>query len=308
MARIRYLKPEFFEDTRLADLSRDIRLFYAGLWCQLDRLGITENEPKILKKQIFPYDDDITASRVAEMIEELIRIGRLIRIEDRDKSYLYCPSFTRHQNFHVGEKPKHGHLVPKLAELSLAGKKPDPAPNATAPVQHGASTVQAPFDDRASTTGIGIGTETEIETGIETGTGARCLPSPSPSPSPSSSPGLLSSPGPNPADLGPPEEWPDAGPPPPAEHNRVIRGPWPDPVALPTAASSPPEPKPPRDSRPPDPPLPEQVARLRSPFAVPDDGVEPGFEFHAVCRSIWGARYHPPGEPETQDEPEEATA
>ncbi len=57
MARIRYLKPEFFSDEGLAELKFETRIAYAGLWCFADKEGRLEDRPKYLKAMIFPYDN-----------------------------------------------------------------------------------------------------------------------------------------------------------------------------------------------------------------------------------------------------------
>jgi len=57
MPRIRYLKPEFFTDEDLGDLSLEARLVFAGLWCYADKSGRLEDRPRFLKAMIFPYDD-----------------------------------------------------------------------------------------------------------------------------------------------------------------------------------------------------------------------------------------------------------
>ena len=56
MARIRYLKPEFFTDEDLATLPFETRLTYAGLWCYADKSGRLEDRPQYLKAMIFPYE------------------------------------------------------------------------------------------------------------------------------------------------------------------------------------------------------------------------------------------------------------
>lgn len=160
MARIRYIKPEFYSDTKLSDLSIVARYFYIGLFCQLDLNGICEDDPKLLKREIFPYDDEITSAKVAQLINELVEKGRLKKLSYDGKDYLFCPKFSKHQNFHKGEKGKHA--IP-FELLDMTVKIP-------APVQHGASTVQAPVQHGASTTGTGTGTGTGTETGIETET------------------------------------------------------------------------------------------------------------------------------------------
>ena len=44
MARIRYLKPDFFKDEDIKELSFEARLFYQGLWVQADREGRDQQE------------------------------------------------------------------------------------------------------------------------------------------------------------------------------------------------------------------------------------------------------------------------
>ncbi|MCJ7828729.1 MAG: hypothetical protein MUP81_03190 [Dehalococcoidia bacterium] len=56
MARIRYLKPDFFKDEDLAKLPYETRLFFAGLWGQADKAGRLQDRSERLKVEIFPYD------------------------------------------------------------------------------------------------------------------------------------------------------------------------------------------------------------------------------------------------------------
>jgi hypothetical protein len=67
MARIRYLKPEFFIDDDIAQLSYAQRLFYQGLWCHADKEGRLEDRPAQLKVQIMPYDN-INANEYLEIL------------------------------------------------------------------------------------------------------------------------------------------------------------------------------------------------------------------------------------------------
>ena len=61
MPRIRYLKPEFFKDEDIAELTFAARLFYEGLWVLADKAGRLEDRPKRFKAEIFPYDNlDVT--------------------------------------------------------------------------------------------------------------------------------------------------------------------------------------------------------------------------------------------------------
>jgi hypothetical protein len=111
MARSRFVKPEFFSDTTIAEVSTTARLFYVGLFCQFDRNGITVDDVKLLKREIFPYDDDITLKDIAKLIDELEGNKRVFRFSCDNKAYLFCPSLPRHQRFHRDEKSKHPESV-----------------------------------------------------------------------------------------------------------------------------------------------------------------------------------------------------
>jgi hypothetical protein len=155
VARIRYLKPETAEDTKLAGVSRDARLLYRDLWCHMDRQGITEDDARLIKRNIFPYDDDLSIARIDNLIIELIKIGRLFRFEWEGKKLIYCPSLAKHQKFHRDEKPKY--LISQ--DVLLASS------------QHGAGTLPKSINTIANSTGNG-----ELVTGngqlrIETGNG-----------------------------------------------------------------------------------------------------------------------------------------
>lgn len=56
MARIRTIKPQFWDDLKIGRLSRDARLLYIGLWNFADDLGVVIADPVWLKSKIFPYD------------------------------------------------------------------------------------------------------------------------------------------------------------------------------------------------------------------------------------------------------------
>lgn len=124
MARIRSIKPTFFEDTTIAELPIQTRYFYIGLWCFMDRNGACENDPKLLKKNIFPYDDSVTVQDVVKMLNELVKIKRLVERNHLNKRLLYCRTFLVHQLPHHKETPKY----PLLNELIDCPEKPGADP------------------------------------------------------------------------------------------------------------------------------------------------------------------------------------
>ena len=105
MPRIRYLKPEFFTDEDLAELSFQARLFYAGLWCHADKAGRLEDRPKYFKAVIFPYDN----TKVEKILELLCRNKRngtpfIQRYSVDGNRFLQILKWDDHQKPHNTEK------------------------------------------------------------------------------------------------------------------------------------------------------------------------------------------------------------
>lgn len=105
--RTRYLKPDFYGDTTLAQVGISARYFYAGLWTLMDRRGLCAYDPLLLKRELFPYDATIGADEIESMAAELVRIGRLKLLAADGKRWLWCPKLPAHQKFHRDERPKY---------------------------------------------------------------------------------------------------------------------------------------------------------------------------------------------------------
>lgn len=93
MARIRSLKPEFFTDEDLAELSYAARIAFAGLWVMADGHGRMEDRPKYLKTQILPYDnEDMDA-----LLNQLSERGFIVRYTVNGSRFIWIPNFRKHQ-------------------------------------------------------------------------------------------------------------------------------------------------------------------------------------------------------------------
>jgi hypothetical protein len=92
--RIRALKPGFFTNELLAELSPWHRLCFQGLWLCADREGRLQDRPKRLKAEIFPYDDlDMNM-----LLWDLTRTGFVIRYQIGAHPYLWIPTWDQHQH------------------------------------------------------------------------------------------------------------------------------------------------------------------------------------------------------------------
>lgn len=96
MARIRTIKPEFWEDEKLAKLPLHARLLFIGTWNFADDNGVLLANPVLMKSHIFPYED-IGISTISEWIDMLVENGMLIRTTYNGKDYLVIRKFLIHQ-------------------------------------------------------------------------------------------------------------------------------------------------------------------------------------------------------------------
>jgi len=99
MARARNLKPSFFTNDKLAEISALGRLLFAGLWTIADREGRLEDRPKRIKAELLPYDD----CDVGAILDDLQTHGFILRYLANNAAYIQVLAFAKHQNPHVKE-------------------------------------------------------------------------------------------------------------------------------------------------------------------------------------------------------------
>lgn len=110
MARIRTIKPKFFDDVKIGRISRDARLLYIGLWVFADDIGVVVGDTVWLKSKIFPYDQ-IQVQQFEKWMNELVINGFICLLSYNGERFIYLPNFTRHQ---VINKPNTNDLnIPK---------------------------------------------------------------------------------------------------------------------------------------------------------------------------------------------------
>lgn len=113
MSRNRMIKPEFWEDEKLATISRDSRLLYIGLWNMSDDFGVVRGSSVWLKNNIFPYDENLTAINIHDWLKELEGLERLIAFDGNGEKYYYMPKFKRHQKIKHPSKHKRNPIPPE---------------------------------------------------------------------------------------------------------------------------------------------------------------------------------------------------
>jgi hypothetical protein len=144
MPRKRLIAPEFFQHGELYDAEvatgLPLRLAFAGLWTQADRRGLFRWKPRELKLAILPHDPvDMASTMLALCQHGFVHYYRT----DDGREFGAIPNFARWQTFHVRERPD--------AQI------PEPQGFSQPPAL---STVPAPCQPGASTSGTGTGTGT----------------------------------------------------------------------------------------------------------------------------------------------------
>lgn len=100
MARCRLIKPEFFEDTTVPELSPWARLLFIGLWTLSDRAGFLHDDPLWIKSKIFPHD----AVDIGQLIMELHGKDMIRRFPAVEKhGWIWVRNFLKHQHPHPKE-------------------------------------------------------------------------------------------------------------------------------------------------------------------------------------------------------------
>jgi hypothetical protein len=112
--RIRSIKPEFWEDERIAALSPLARLLFIASWQLADRNGVFEHREQWIKAKVFPYESG-EAPSVSQLLHELFTGGHLVPYEVDGKKYIIVRNFKKHQRISGKEAESNGYypLPPK---------------------------------------------------------------------------------------------------------------------------------------------------------------------------------------------------
>lgn len=106
MARIRSVTPGLRTSLTVADWPREVRYFWVLLWGYLDDHGRGVDEPRLIRADCFPFDDDLTAADIDKWLE-LFATPRdeepasICRYVVGSRRFLHVPRWRNHQ------KPQH---------------------------------------------------------------------------------------------------------------------------------------------------------------------------------------------------------
>lgn len=103
MPRSRMIKPEFWDDEKLATISRDARLTFIGLWTYADDYGVVKGNSLWLKNHIFSYDET-KLSQFEAWLKELEKIGCIAPFQADNEKFYYIKHFLKHQSINHPSK------------------------------------------------------------------------------------------------------------------------------------------------------------------------------------------------------------
>jgi hypothetical protein len=97
-ARIRTIKPDFWDDDKVASVSRPARLTFLGLISAMsDDEGRCRGNPRVVRAAAYPLDDDVSADEIDSHLEELRKQRLIVRYAINGQQYIQVVNFTRHQ-------------------------------------------------------------------------------------------------------------------------------------------------------------------------------------------------------------------
>ena len=97
MARIRTIKPEFFDSPSTAACSPWARLLYIAMWCLADDWGVGPANMKELAAFAFPNDDQWTSKELPSLCKEVADNYGVLFYTHRGRPYFQIPSWDDHQ-------------------------------------------------------------------------------------------------------------------------------------------------------------------------------------------------------------------
>lgn len=103
MPRIRSVKHGLFRSRVLAGTSPRARLTFVGLWTLADDEGRYEYEPELLKADLWPWEEDVTAKDAHECVLELAARQKVCLYEHAGKTYLHVVNWHHQKISHKTE-------------------------------------------------------------------------------------------------------------------------------------------------------------------------------------------------------------
>lgn len=97
MARIRSIKPEIRRSLIVSSWPYPIRWTFVGLLGYLDDSGRGHDDTRLIKAELYPLDDDMTARKLEQHLIAISTNGPLCRYKVNGQTYLHITTWAEHQ-------------------------------------------------------------------------------------------------------------------------------------------------------------------------------------------------------------------
>jgi hypothetical protein len=105
VARIRSIKPEFWDSPSTAKAGPWARLLYLAMWNWADDWGIGDASPSRLRAFAFP-NDEVSAADYPRLVTEVQNAYEVVFFEHLGRRYYAIPTFGTHQRTEKKAKPR----------------------------------------------------------------------------------------------------------------------------------------------------------------------------------------------------------
>lgn len=164
MARIRTIKPSFWTDQRVIDLTRDARLLCLGMISHADDAGRIVASAAALIGAIYPHDE-LTPKQVEKWRDELVAVGLITIYRHGRGTYAAFPGWKKHQYI---QKPTPSTLpAPEEHADHTPRAGVDAGPRATSRAPSGSSTGSRSRSGSASGSRSGSPSGAEVEEEVD---------------------------------------------------------------------------------------------------------------------------------------------
>lgn len=137
MARIRSVKPEIRRSLTVSAWPYPVRWTFVGLPGYLDDAGRGHDDVRLLKAELYPLDDDMTAKKLDSHLERIAASGPLCRYQVDGQRYLHITSWAEHQRVN---RPSPSRIPPcplHEADVNAHGGLTEPSLPSRAPAEQG---------------------------------------------------------------------------------------------------------------------------------------------------------------------------
>jgi hypothetical protein len=97
MARIRTVKPDIRKDQIVSSWPIEVRWTFVGLFGYCDDEGRGEDNPLLVKAELYPLDEPMTSRKVEHHLQRIAASGPLCRYEANGRRWFHLVSFGKHQ-------------------------------------------------------------------------------------------------------------------------------------------------------------------------------------------------------------------